>query len=263
MIFLGLGLTLMLAWMVLPVPNTLGRLLLWNNVPPPRMLWGFGLLLTISIIVVAAQVEWSITLARFYFFVIAVLGGWVVSKIGFTEGFATSTQMNAYKALSRSWFDWLVLMPAVIAVFMALYRPNKARARQFLFAACAVTAIGTFGRFNPVQPAHEIFAAHQSPRVVALRAEAAASPNGWIALPGMYGSLLNGVRVPAINHTLAVPQLAFFRRIFPTMPEGVFNQKFNRYAHIVPDEITAEPLVPQPDVIRVPIAPFQERLPSR
>jgi len=73
------GLAAMLIWMVVPIPARFAPVL--HLVPPARMLWGFGLLLTIGLAVVAANATWLLTRARVGAFIGAALAAWVVSKL--------------------------------------------------------------------------------------------------------------------------------------------------------------------------------------
>ena len=251
----ALGLAMMLAWMIWPVPARFGRVLLWTQVPAVRMAWGFGLLLTVALVVFASKVEFVVTPARIILFALAVLAAWLGSKSLFSPMIGNPT-LSLSRALMRSWFDWIALVPFGIAfLFVWRYGALARDPRPALFAAAAVTGLVTFGSFNPMQPARLIFDLPSTPFQEGLRAAAKANPNGWAAVPGLYGALINGAGIPAINHTLAVPQLAFFRRIFPDLPAEQLNEVFNRYAHIVPDAGTRL-YSPQPDVAVVPIEPF-------
>lgn len=46
------------------------------------------------------------------------------------------------------------------------------------------------------------------------------------------GAVLNGWGLPSVEHSLMRPQLAFFRRLYPSMMPGPFNFAFNRFASI-------------------------------
>jgi hypothetical protein len=73
--------------------------------------------------------------------------------------------------------------------------------------------------------------------------------------PGVVGAALNGLGVPAINHVLMAPRLEFFRPFFADLSAQEFNAIFNRYAHIMPEDVPA-PFSPQLDVIVVPVNRF-------
>lgn len=251
----ALALVAMLAWMTLPIPASWGAALLWTNVPPARMAWGFGLLFTLALLVCSSRLEYELSLRRFAAFSVTLLLAWLVSKIGFTELWPAS-EIAAKDALLASRFDLLPL--ATFGLFLALHasRPHffATRANVVLMAA-ALTGFLTFGTFNPVQRAHAIFDVPNSAFQDEVREVADANPNGWAVLSGWYGALLNGVGIPSINHTLIAPQLEFFRAIFPALPEEEFNEAFNRYAHIVPREGAAVHS-PQSDSVVVPLKAF-------
>lgn len=230
------------AWMLLPIPGRLVPPLAF--VPPGRMLWAFGLLLTVGFGLAGGAAPWRLTWRRTAIFALLVVAGWFVSK-----------RLMSSTPLAFGRFD-LVAAPLMLAAALAhAVRPSWAPCRRIAGTALLATALVTFGRFNPVQPAGPIFTKQSSPTVEAYRRYAAASPYGWVVIPGMYGSILNGAGVPAVNHTLLRPQLGFFREAFPRLEPKTFNQVFNRYGHIVPAN-AAEPATPQADVVIVPAERF-------
>lgn len=248
------GLLLMLAWMILPVPSWAGRILLWNLVEPTRMPLGFGLLLTISLVVWASRATFILNGFRLLAFTAALIVTWVTSKVGFAEVWGENGQTSG-QSLARSWFD---LLPALIfGLALIAVKYLHAPQRLAVFAAATATGVLTFGTFNPIQSAYPIFDLPQTPLLTELRLRA--KQDGVVLVPGMYGATINGAGIPAINQTLPVPQLAYFRKVFPEMPEDVFNNVFNRYAHIVPSTSITEPASPQPDVVEVPASAFTQR----
>lgn len=256
------GLILMLAWMIIPVPASIGQILLWTHVPPTRMVWGFGLLLTASLIVLAAKCSFVLSPRRLTAFAGGMVAAWLVSKVGFTSIWS-QVDMTTWDALGRSWFDWVAVVPFLAAAALVWkYRVSPAFNLRALFAAAAASGMITYGTFNPFQQAFPIFDIPETPVLTSAREQAKANPNGWAVTPGLYGALFSGAGIPAINHTLTAPQLLFFRRIFPSMPAAEFNQVFNRYAHISPGDVE-QPVSLQADVIVVPIAPFATPLPLK
>jgi hypothetical protein len=256
LLFVAVGLALMFAWMVFPIPPGFGRIFLWDRVPPGRMAWGFGLLLTLALVIVASGTAFRLSPMRFTLFAIAVTAAWLVSKIGFTEIWSKALP-DAWAALRRSWFDWAALIPFGIASVIYAYFPSaKKHTREVLLSAAMVTGAGTFGTFNPLQPAQPIFDIPETAFLTKVRKAAEQNPNGWAVIPRMYGALLNGAGISAINQTLTTPQVQFFRKVFPSIPEDKIDAIFNRYAHIIPSNSVAEPRSSQPDVVLVPIKPF-------
>lgn len=256
-IAIAIGLGLMAAWMLLPVPSAVGRFLLWNYVPPMRMLFAFGLLLTMACVVIGARLDYEVTFKRAALF-IAILAG----KFALTTLLVPAEAgVKVSYVVQRTWFDGVAV--AILAILIIVVKLNPRRmvdARIAVFAAAALMGTATFGTFNPVQSARPIFNIPPSPFQNDLRARARENPNGWLIVPGMYGAVLNGAGIPAINHTLMTPQLPFFQGVFPEMAQDQFNEVFNRYAHIVPKSGDNMPQSPQGDVIYVPLAPFETRV---
>lgn len=254
-VLFAVGICLFLAWLMLPVPAYIGRIFLWNLVPPSRMAWGFGMLTTLALIVVFSKMEFSLTFTRFLMFANILIWSFVISKIAYHISSNQPTD-QLLPLLMSSFFDLLPIFIFGLALVYSLY-VQRGQERIILLAAAAITGAVTFGTFNPFQQAFIIFDVPDSELQISLRTQLKTNPNGWAITPGMYGAVLNGVGIPSINHTVPVPQLAFFRRIFPNMGADEFNQVFNRYANIIPQSVES-PYNPQADVVIVPIEPFEK-----
>ncbi len=255
-IIAAIGLLMMLCWMALPVPAEFGRFLLWTNVPGTRMVWGFGLFITIYLVVIASNIDFSFSMKRFSIFCVVLLSGWFISKVGFAHT-SSVYEITPMKALKRSWFDWIAVIP--FGIISLLLRRNEKWAKRpeaALFVGAAFVGLITFGTFNPLQQAYPIFNLPKSEFLTKLRLDADNNPNGWVVIPGMYGATINGAGIPAINHVLLSPQQKFFKRFFGNLDSVTFNHAFNRYEHVVPKEGLDQPHVPQNDVVLVPIKPF-------
>lgn len=248
------GLILMLIWMIIPVPASVGQILLWTQVSPTRMLWGFGLLLTTTLIVLAAKCSFVLSPWRLFVFAGGMIAAWLASKIGFTQVWS-QMDMTAWEALRSSWFDWAVVLPFLAAAALVWkYRTLQAFNGQVLFGAAAIAGMITYGTFNPVQRAFPIFDIPDTPFLASVREQAETSPNGWAAMPGWYASLFSGAGIPAINHTLTAPAMDFFRKIYPDMGNEEFDYLFNRYAHISLEDVPAPET--RADVLVLPISQF-------
>ncbi|MBZ9997322.1 hypothetical protein [Mesorhizobium sp. BH1-1-4] len=257
----GVGLIMMMAWMTLPIPSGIGKVLLWNNVQPGRMVWGFGLLLTISMVIFASKFTFVVTKQRVILFSLAMIAVWVLSKVGITQAWPHS-DIKTVEALKRGYFEFIAMIPFIVGSVYFLYTHASAQHNaRMLFCAAFISGAITFGAFNPFQQAFPIFNIPETPFLTSLREQEKTNPNGWAVVPGMYGALFSGAGVRAINHTLTAPKLQFFRRVFPLMPEPAFNDAFNRYAHIVPADVL-EANSPYPDVAQVPITPFKNKIPD-
>jgi hypothetical protein len=254
---IGGVLALMLAWIALPIPSQVGRVLLWHYVPPYRMTWAFGMLLTLSAVVLLSKVRVRFTLPRIGIFCVAMVVSWLASQRLSVES------AQRIPAGINDWFEFAA-MTAVVSVW-ALMRVMR-RAVSFgdewaVAAAAATVGLVTFGTFNPLQSAHVIFAIPNSERQEEFRDQMRSNPNGWLIAPGMYGAILNGAGISAINHCVPAPQLEFFRAVFPEMPAADFNEVFNRYANVMgrPEPV---PRLLQSDAIVVPIDAFAKPQPD-
>jgi hypothetical protein len=241
------GLLAMLAWMLLPIPGHLAPGL--NLVPPVRMLWAFGLLLTIGLVVVASHAQWRLTWRRVTVFALTAVAAWVVSK-----------QVIGKDDLDHHHFDWRIV--AILLFLIALHRlaPRLVPSRRVTLGAVLLCSLVTFGRFNPVQSAAPIFAPSPSPALESFRAYARANPKGTVVALGEYSATLNGLRIPSVNHTLLRPEPAFFRAAYPHLSTAESDRLFNRYEHVMPALIWAPALV-QDDVVAIPPDPFAIPLP--
>jgi len=242
------GLLVMLAWMLLPIPGRFAPIL--NLTPPSRMLWGFGLLLTMGLAVIADGASWTLTRARVAVFTCVVAAAWAASKL-----------VLSHAPLEPDRFD-LVIIP-VLLLLLALrgLAPQALPPRRLALSAVALTTAITFGGFNPIQSAVPIFAPQKSAVLDTFAAYAKANPKGWVIALGMYGSTINGAGAPAINHTLLQPQLGVFRAAYPDLDRKTLNGVFNRYAHIMP-AIAWSPSLALADVAAAPPDPFAIPLPA-
>jgi len=257
---LGLGLTL--CWMMLPVPVELGRLLLWNIIPPTRLLWGAGLILTLGLAVIGSQVPWRINAPRVGVFCALVLAAWLFSKIVVAGVMFPRPDRAVPLMLARAIFDWIIIVPVLglLLVRTCARVPASANARGPLLAVVAATGLFTFGGFNPLQSAGPIFADHDTPYVRALRMLADAPPHRMAVVEGPVGGMINGLGISALNTVLWKPQVAFFAARLPEMAPDDLRFAFNRYAQIVPTA-TPDVSVPRMDAVFVPIQRFGTGLP--
>ena len=254
---IGGVLTLMLAWIALPIPSGVGRLLLWHYVPPKRMTWAFGMLLTLSTTVVLSRARVRFDPWRVALVCALMLVSWLSGQRMAAD--------SAQKVPIGS-FDWFEFAgsAAIVGVWISLRLVRQRFALDDRIAlGCASLAAGlvTFGTFNPIQSARVIFDIPPSARQREFREQAGANPNGWLIAPGIYGAILNGAGVPAINHCLPTPQLEFFRAVFPDMDSDRFNEVFNRYANVIALDEPA-PRLHETDAVIVPVDAFNAPQPA-
>ncbi len=229
------ALDLLAAWCLFPLPGL-------DLVPGYRMVWAFGLIFLLALVLIADRLTWRITRFRIIAFLGVIVATWGL-KSAITHRVAVH------------WFD---LAPAAVLIGLLCVRrlaPRLMSSYQLVLGAAVATAALTFATFNPLQPAQQIFQPQQGQFVNSLRKYAEVNPQHLVVLPGWYGATLNGLGVPSVNHVMLRPALSYFRRYFPEMPKTKFDQVFNRYAHTTLFGETI-PRVLQDDGIGVPIYPF-------
>ena len=267
LLILLVGFTAITTYELAPLPAWIGRILLWNTGGANRWLFTSGLVLMLASLVI-----WSnklISLHPFRFTLFVLIGP--VAALLLKSAWLTS-QANPGQAGLFERPDEILLCGLVFVAGLATwYIPAGGRA-PVLLIAIALVNVYAFGRFNPLQPAKPIFEAPDSYGLRTLREEAAASPDGVLVEPRIVGAVLNGLGFRSVNHTLLAPDLALFRRYFPTMDGRRFNQIFNRYAYIsltqkpMPDtikqvliEVPMEVFVPVRNVRRLVFGPAQQK----
>jgi hypothetical protein len=222
---LGACILLTLAWLVLPLPAEVGRIFLWDRVPPWRLLWAFGLLTSFASLWLASIAHWRVSMSRGALFLSLTGAAWIGTKNG---------------ALAENWFDGVILITVTLSAAFILLHPSVRNSNHkgiLLTWSVVLTSMVTFGTFNPLQSAYPIFHRPDNSFVDGLRR--LAQPRGWVAVPGWYGAMLTGLGLRSINHTLLRPQLDFFRPFFPSMAPAEFNSVFNRYMHAAPASVSA------------------------
>lgn len=239
---LTIGLLLMATWMLVPLPAWIGRPLLWNYVQGERMEYAFGLLLALSLVLLAqhAGVVWSIR--RVLLCMGLIVAGWAVLKLPAT------TQLGV-KALND-----LVVLVATLPALWAWRRRQLDGTVALVGASAAAGLIALWG-FNPLQSARPIFAQHDTPLLRELARQQTAN-GGVLAQGGLFGAVQNGLGFRSAAHVTAVPALDFWRKHYPNLPEREFMNIFNRYAHIVLTD-GDRPQVLHADRIAVPAALFK------
>ena len=240
------GGVLVACWIFLPVPLLVGKLTGLSMVPPTRALLAFGLLLNIGCAIVLVRGGVCLQRRRLLLLAALLLAA-TLAKFAFGQG--------SYARLHATADAWPLLCVGVLA--WAARRPRLAAHPAVL--VLAVAALGnllTNGLFNPVQSARPIFAMDRSAVLASMQARGAQqAADGALVVEGRYGALLPGIGIPAVNHTLYFPQLAYFRQRFPTMPEDAFNTTFNRYHHVMVSDVV-EPRSQHADLVEVPAAPM-------
>jgi hypothetical protein len=238
----GAGLAIMCAWMILPIPASVGHLLLLDKVPPNRLVVGFGLLLHLFLFYMAGHLRFAVTARRVFTFIIVTVGLMIVRKWHLPNG-----------TLRHSWFDLVAPVLMIVAYLLMRWDSRRLLApASTLIGVAALTNMLTFGTFNPLQSAKPFFRDYTTGTIGQLREQQ--SKDGLIVLPRWYGAALNGLGVRAINDTLISPQRDFFAEQFPGMDSERINDVFNRYGHVIPEFVEAP--YSSGDQIHVPIQSF-------
>jgi hypothetical protein len=235
------GTGLFTAWMLLPIPANVGRLLLLDRVPPGRAVFANGMLMLLAAMALLAAAPVRLTLSRTLLSALLILVAWASVK---------ATPLP--KVASSDWRDFIVLLPLFAALPIARLRGS---AGVLVGAAALANTLAT-GAFNPIQSADPLFHRTSTPVTVELERMIAEHPRGWLVVGGFPGATLNGLGYPSISHVAIAPRLDFFRERFPNMGEAAFAEVFNRYARVNVVPGNGLPSVPQPDSVDVPAAAF-------
>ncbi|CAB3731320.1 hypothetical protein LMG27174_05826 [Paraburkholderia rhynchosiae] len=241
-LILGAALAMMLAWELLPVPESVGKLLLWNNVQPSRMQYAQGVLLLFFVVHVVSRLGLSISPPRIVTFVAIVVFGWMMLKARAEVPFWPNS------------IDLLIIPFAIAAYLVARY--TKIDPAVPMLVASVITAALVIGRFNPLQQAWPIFNREDTPVIAKIRA-AVDPKTGYLVQQFLPESVQNGLGFKSISYTTAIPQWHFWNQFRDKVDAQTFNTIFNRYSNIwvTNDSFPAQVA---PDAIRVPATWFHD-----
>jgi hypothetical protein len=158
---------------------------------------------------------------------------------------------------------WMSISALLFGMFgLWLISKKYALSSHFSIAVLAgALGVGIFAGFNPLQSAWPIF--NFKPNEVTKKFDEMTSYNqGILAVIGLPGAVGNGLGYKSLSHVTAVPQMNFWRDVFPKMNEIQLNQVFNRYSHIVPTEMPM-PIVITPDSVSVPVNSLNKAIPVK
>ena len=238
LLILGTGFLMMAAWMLLPLPDWVGKPLLWNHVQAARMQFAGGVLLTCLMFVAANSFGLKLSLLRGVILSAIVLSAWYCIK----------------RPEDRSIAEELVFLLLLVIVYVGVRR-QWFKPHHGLVTISLILAALLFGRFNPLQPAWPIFN-HEKNEIIRNYDALASANNGVLAVQDLPGATANGMGFLSVSHVTPVPHLEFWRRQFPELSAAELNQVFNRYSHIHLTGDIEKPDSPQLDVIRVPFNHF-------
>lgn len=242
-----IGLILMSLWLFVPLPSWFGMPLLWDNVQPERMQYAYGVLLFSFFCIVLHHVGLVCSWPRF-------IGLLLFCSLGYFF-YPSSIQAGFFHGVSL-----IALVVAVIGLW--LISKKYAGSLHLGIATLACVSGGfIFIQFNPLQSAWPIF--NLGPNEATKKFDAMVSYNqGVLAVIGLPGAIGNGLGYKSLGHVTAVPQMKFWRDIFPELSEDQLNQVFNRYAHILPSEIPM-PTVIHLDAVSVPVNSLNKSIPVK
>jgi len=240
---MGAGLLATWLWMFAPLPAWAGVPLLWDRVPPVRIVYAAGLFLVLLAWVAASRFGLRPTWPRAAVFAGLVAAGWFVFKLP--------------RALAVPFrdapMDLAVIVPVAGLVIGAARLP-RAAFHTGMLAVSAVMAMAAFSTFNPLQPAWPIFN-RSDLRLNPALAESIRHTGGVAVLQGFSGAVFNGLGYPSASHVLAVPELDFWRRRFPDMPPAALERTFNRYLWVEVGQVS-RPRLDATDSVIVPGSVF-------
>jgi hypothetical protein len=237
---LGLMWALITLWQLLPFPP-LSYVLGFGLSPEPRTVFASGALLLVAAAYAVDRLPLRLTPLRMAVFAAVVVVAWFVASLDLHDELAFR--------------DELFVLPLVagIAAFAWVARDASVRTtRVAILLVALIPTIIVWGLFNPLQSTRVMFRKPDTALTRELDALAATRSDGAIAVFGPADAVLNGVGYRSVTHVIATPSPHLFRKYFPGMDEQTFNEIFNRYVHT---SLTTgpEPLVANPDVIRLPI----------
>ncbi len=245
------------SWMYLPVPNTLGKFILLDQIESKRILLASGTFILWLVAILAFHTKWQLSWGRVALYSFLVL----------FASYAYKQSIGSPIAIDR--FDVLVLLPAIVIIFWKLFLQNRSRYTltpsknfAYLFAGLAlVYNVVAFGGFNPLQSSHDIFAVSKQEKVIALNEYIEESDLEGLAIGRHTAASASGLSIPTYNHVLLTPQLDFFREKFPELDDTSFNTVFNRYTHVVFNSELDTPKVLQADYIELPMTMVAKNIP--
>jgi hypothetical protein len=239
----GAGLALTSAWMLFPLPPALGVPLLWHKSLPDRMLFPCGLMLVMLALIVLAAAPLRVGWGRVLGASGIIAGGWLVSR-----------WVVGSLSVGSGWRHLLV--PAALGAVALVVPRVPGRERVLLVGWAAAANVVGFGAYNPLQSAVPIFRRPKTELTAALDRWAARHEQGWLVIEGVYGAGLNGWGYAAAKHVLLAPQLDFFRRALPDLPEDELQRVFNRFLHVHVTPLDHPVLFDSQDSAAVPLHAF-------
>lgn len=233
-------------WMIFPVPNWLGTILLWNNVSPNRMVYAAGILLAMTSLLFFQGLNFIISTKRFIFYSAITVAVWYFMKYN-----PLADDQKNFGGWAHNYTDFYLIIALAISYILIVFFSCKP-INSFLITTLFASFLALFN-FNPIQSSNAIFSSHSKAKnILDVSVD---KKTGVLAIEGYPGATLNGLGYKSVSHVTAVPALDIWREKFADMPEDEFNKIFNRYSHIRLAGVS-KPYSPQPDVVVVPLSLF-------
>jgi hypothetical protein len=208
----GAGLTSL--WLLAPVPSVLGMPLLWHLVPGKRMWFAAGLTIFLLALGVLRNARLELT--------------WLRAAAAAAAALSMSWLTRETLDGAPVWDPATTALVVSVGLLVALRDRVRGWVPAALLACAAVANFTAFGTFNPLQSAVPIFHPPEIPLRASLDRLASRHEQNWLVMKGSDGAWPNMFGYSSVSHVLYAPQLEFFRRLFPSLPESEFQNLFNR-----------------------------------
>ncbi len=245
--FLLTGFLLISAWMILPIPKSLAKIIFLDKVPGVRWFFASGIILMGIVTIFLKKMNFILTSKRLTIFIFCSISSVIFSTL-------------YYKILNKDLVEESIIMIILLAITaqinQEIFKVNQKYFPYCLLILALIVNVKTFIAFNPLQSAKPIFSIPQTNFVKSLWDKKNFNQDGFYVGTDLVGAIANGLGLPSIPHVLYVPQLKFFRCYFPELNEEEFNLIFNRYLHVNISSQVSKPFNIQSDLSVIPLEKF-------
>jgi hypothetical protein len=252
--WLGIGLLATQSWMMLPLPAWVGYPLLWHLVPPGRMVLAGGLLLLVTVFVLAQARPPQLTVARCVGFALAL--GWAWSAFKQPHGIG----------LGAAFRDWIFIVPvAGVSTLRWLQMLTPARANTALLASATALGAISFGTYNPIQSTEPIFERHDTPVTAHIDQQLLRDKRGFLLIPwgssffAHSGLPLIALGYPSLSYSTFDPATDLWRRVYPDLAPDRFRSMFHNAGSFAFGDVPDPLRVPGTLVTLSPMTPFMRQ----
>ncbi len=243
-------LLIILGWMFLPIPSTIGQFLLLDKLGPHRLLLALGTYTVFLSAFITFYAKWVFSWLRLVIYS-AVIS--VIPIIIYRNQHNTIDLMKSFDV-----YDFIAISIALLLLATKLLSNQFfTKPKQVAYSLALIALlynILSFSHFNPLQDAKDIFSKELLSKTSRLKAELNLSPENLVAYQGpkAISAALNGLGLPTLNHALMVPQLEYYKEIYPELNDKEFTRIFNRFAKVGTVDTFDKPTVVADDLIGVP-----------